>query len=97
MKTTFYFEMVYLHLRCLIYTRTILTFFTATCDASWIFGDNLRIQYSSKQHPSTLGWDESINFSCDEGYRLRGASSLKCLGSMGSVERNGMMAYCESE
>lgn len=67
----------------------------AQCDASWIYGDNLRIQYSSKQHPSTLGWDDTINFSCDEGYRLRGSSSLKCLGSMGSLERNGMMAYCE--
>lgn len=75
-----------------------LTFFTATCDASLVQWEDLllRIQYSVKQNPSSLDEGETIYFSCDEGFRLRGASSLTCL-SNGSLEHNGMMSHCESK
>lgn len=68
----------------------------ATCDASFVYWEDLllHIQYSVKQNPSSLDEGETIYFSCDEGFRLRGASSLTCL-SNGSLEHNGMMSHCE--
>lgn len=48
------------------------------------------IQYSSQQSPGRLREGEIIYFSCEEGYRLRGASSAKCL-STGDFERSAFL------
>lgn len=73
--------------------------FTETyCDARGrgFYDQHLRIQYLSQQDPRGLRRGESIYFSCEEGYRLRGASSAKCLSS-GDFERSGMLSYCQSK
>lgn len=71
-------------------------FSTATyCHASQFQDQHMLIQYSSQQSPGRLREGEIIYFSCEEGYRLRGASSAKCL-STGDFERSGILTYCQS-
>lgn len=66
------------------------------CDASWIYGRLWGVQYLSEEDPSRLEVGESIYFSCEKGYRLRGASSVKCLPT-GDLEGTGLLTECESK
>lgn len=50
----------------------------------------------SEEDPSRLEVGESIYFSCEKGYRLRGASSVKCLPT-GDLEGTGFLTECESK
>lgn len=50
----------------------------------------------SEEDPSRLEVGESIYFSCEKGYRLRGASSEKCLPT-GDLEGTGLLTECESK
>lgn len=50
----------------------------------------------SEEDPSRLEVGESIYFSCEKGYRLRGASSVKCLPT-GDLEGTGLLTECESK
>lgn len=64
------------------------------CDASWIYNRLSGVQYMSEEDPSRLEVGESIYFSCEKGYRLRGASSVKCLPT-GDLEGTGLLTECE--
>lgn len=97
------FNVKEIHVFCLIEVKTrykmkyiisgSLIFLT-----NWISANHqhLRIQYSSDQDLGSLKEGERIYFSCDEGYRLRGASFLKCLSS-GDFGMDGMLTYCQSK
>lgn len=99
-----------IHVFCLIEVKTrykmkyiisgsLIFFKIATrCNANWISANHqhLRIQYSSDQDLGSLKEGERIYFSCDKGYRLRGASFLKCLSS-GDFGMDGMLTYCQSK
>lgn len=50
----------------------------------------------SEEDPSRLEVGESIYFSCEKGYRLQGASSVKCLPT-GDLEGTGLLTECESK
>lgn len=48
----------------------------------------------SEEDPSRLEVGETIYFSCEKGYRLQGASSVKCLPT-GDLEGTGLLTQCE--
>lgn len=50
----------------------------------------------SEEDPSRLEVGETIYFSCEKGYRLQGASSVKCLPT-GDLEGTGLLTQCESK
>lgn len=74
----------------------IFPFAASYCDASWVYKRLSGVQYMSEEDPSRLEVGESISFSCERGYRLRGASSVKCLPT-GDLEGTGLLTQCESK